>query len=92
LRQFRLPWHVTRVGSRVEYLYRPTPARNGSEAAAARNDEIEALIHLYFLNRAILLTPFHNMTLVSACTTEEDIASFDAVFSELLTELTRGAD
>jgi glutamate-1-semialdehyde 2,1-aminomutase len=90
LREFRLPWHVTRVGSRVEYLYRPTPPRNGSEAAAARNDEIEALIHLYFLNRTILLTPFHNMTLISACTTEEDIASFDAVFTELLTELTRG--
>jgi glutamate-1-semialdehyde 2,1-aminomutase len=90
LREFRLPWHVTRVGSRVEYLYRPTPPRNGSEAAAARNDEIEALIHLYFLNRAILLTPFHNMTLVSPCTTEDDIDRFDAVFAELLTELTGG--
>lgn len=88
LREFGLPWHVTRIGARVEYLYRPTPPRNGSEAAAARNDEIEALIHLYFLNRGILLTPFHNMTLISPFTTHADITDFDVVFVKLLRELT----
>jgi glutamate-1-semialdehyde 2,1-aminomutase len=87
LREFALPWHVSRVGSRVEYLYRPTPPRNGGEAAAARNDEIGALIHLYFLNCGILLTPFHNMTLISAYTTDEDIVRFGTVFVTLLAEL-----
>ena len=88
--EFRLGWHVTRIGSRVEYLYRPTPPLNGSEAAAARNDEIEMLIHLYFLNRGILLTPFHNMALISPCSSEPDIDRFDEVFGELLAELTGG--
>ncbi len=29
-----LPWHVVRLGCRVEYLFRPERARNGAEAAA----------------------------------------------------------
>ena len=29
-----LPWHVTRLGCRVEYLFRPERPRTGSEAAA----------------------------------------------------------
>src|SRR6266852_1417011 len=30
-----LPWHVTRLGCRAEYLFHPHPPRNGGEAAAA---------------------------------------------------------
>ena len=56
---------MTRLGCRVEYLFRAERPRTGSEAAAGGNDALDRLIHLYALNRGILLTPFHNMALMS---------------------------
>lgn len=85
-----LPWHVSRMGCRVEYLYMPDVPRNGGEAAMARNDDIELLSHLYFANRGILLTPFHNMALISPATTIEDVRAHGAVFDEMLTAFTAG--
>jgi glutamate-1-semialdehyde 2,1-aminomutase len=82
-----LPWHVSRIGARVEYLYRPTVPDNGGEAAAARDDRIEALIHLYFLNRGILLTPFHNVAVISPFVTSADLDRYDDVFDALITGL-----
>ncbi|MEQ9394385.1 aspartate aminotransferase family protein [Haliea sp.] len=83
----KLPWHVLRFGARVEYLYRPDPPRNGSEAAAARDDHIEEFIHLHALNRGVLLTPFHNMALVSPATSEADIDRYLEVFGACIEEL-----
>jgi glutamate-1-semialdehyde 2,1-aminomutase len=88
LQQYSLPWHVSRMGARVEYLYAPAVPKNGGEAARARSDDIELLSHLYFANRHILLTPFHNMALISPSTTEADVAGYDRVFSEMLAEFT----
>src|SRR5438445_2185197 len=82
-----LPWHVTRLGCRVEYLFSSERPRNGSEAAAAGDPELDRLIHLYALNRGILLTPFHNMALMSPATTEEDVDAHTAVFDEAAREL-----
>jgi glutamate-1-semialdehyde 2,1-aminomutase len=82
-----LPWHVTRLGCRVEYLFRPERPRNGSEAAAGGDAELDRLIHLYALNRGILLTPFHNMALMSPATTEADVDLHSAVFDEAAREL-----
>jgi glutamate-1-semialdehyde 2,1-aminomutase len=82
-----LPWHVTRLGCRVEYLFRPERPRNGSEAAAGGDPELDRLIHLYALNRGILLTPFHNMALMSPATTEADVDVHTAVFDEAAREL-----
>jgi glutamate-1-semialdehyde 2,1-aminomutase len=82
-----LPWHVTRLGCRVEYLFRPERPRNGSEAAAGGNALLDRLIHLYALNRGILLTPFHNMALMSPATTEADVDRHTEVFNEAATEL-----
>jgi glutamate-1-semialdehyde 2,1-aminomutase len=82
-----LPWHVTRLGCRVEYLFRPERPRTGSEAAAGGNALLDRLIHLYALNRGILLTPFHNMALMSPATTEEDVDRHTAVFDEAASEL-----
>ena len=53
-----LPWSVTRLGCRVEYMFRRTPPRTGAEAAAALDPELDALLHLYMLNRGVLMTPF----------------------------------
>ena len=58
-----LPWHVTRLGCRVEYLFRPERPVTGSDAAAGGDHLLDRLIHLYALNRGVLLTPFHNMAL-----------------------------
>jgi glutamate-1-semialdehyde 2,1-aminomutase len=82
-----LPWHVTRLGCRVEYLFRPDPPRTGSEAAAGGNAELDRLIHLYLLNRGILMTPFHNMALMSPATTEADVDVHTAAFDEAATEI-----
>ena len=86
-----LPWHVTRLGCRVEYLFRPDRPRTGSEAAAGGDAELDRLIHLFALNRGILLTPFHNMALMSPATTEADVDLHSAVFNDAAKELTERA-
>jgi len=82
-----LPWHVTRLGCRVEYLFRPERPRTGSDAAAGADAELDRFIHLYALNRGILLTPFHNMALMSPATTEADVDLHTEVFAEAAAEL-----
>ncbi len=82
-----LPFHVTRLGCRVEYLFRPDRARNGTEAAAGQDGELDLLIHLYLLNRGILMTPFHNMALMSPATTAEDVDRHTEVFAQAADEL-----
>jgi glutamate-1-semialdehyde 2,1-aminomutase len=82
-----MPWHVTRLGCRAEYLFGPNRPRNGAEAHAAGNFELERYMHLYALNRGILLTPFHNMALMSPATTEADVDRHTEVFREAVLEL-----
>jgi glutamate-1-semialdehyde 2,1-aminomutase len=83
-----LPWHVVRLGCRVEYLFRAEPARTGAEAAAGGDADLDRFIHLYALNRGILLTPFHNMALMSPATTAADVDRHTEVFDEAADELT----
>ncbi len=83
-----LPWSVTRLGCRAEYMFRPTPPRTGGEAAAALDEELDALLHLYMLNRGILLTPFHMMALMSPATTEAHVDRHSEAFAEAAAELT----
>jgi glutamate-1-semialdehyde 2,1-aminomutase len=82
-----LPWEVQRLGCRAEYWFTPTPPRDGGEAAAADDHELARFTHLYALNRGILLTPFHNMALMSPATTEEDVDAHSRVFDEMCGEL-----
>jgi glutamate-1-semialdehyde 2,1-aminomutase len=88
INEYDLPWHVTRLGCRVEYLFRPERPVTGSDAAAGGNHLLDRLIHLYALNRGILLTPFHNMALISPATTQEDVDRHTEVFGEIAAELT----
>jgi glutamate-1-semialdehyde 2,1-aminomutase len=81
------PWHVTRLGCRAEYLFSARPPRNGAEAAAAGDAAIDELIHLAMLNRGVLLTPFHNMALMSPVTTPEQIDRHTVAFDEIVAEL-----
>ncbi|WP_321846696.1 aspartate aminotransferase family protein [Paraburkholderia bannensis] len=82
-----LPWCVTRVGARSEFQFCATPPRNGSEARAAMDDELEHIIHLYLLNRGVLITPFHNMMLVCPETNEADVDRLLEAFDDCLTQL-----
>jgi glutamate-1-semialdehyde 2,1-aminomutase len=87
LREKEVPWSISRLGCRAEYLFRPTAPRNGSEAAAAADFELDRFLHLYNMNRGILMTPFHNMALMSPATTEVDVDTHTRVFREAVGEL-----
>jgi len=81
-----LPWHVQRLGCRAEYWFCPPP-RNGADAAAAVDEDLEAFLHLWSLNRGVLLTPFHNMALFSPHHSEADVDRHTEVFGEALAAL-----
>ncbi len=83
----KLPWHVVRLGARVEYGFGATPPKNGREAKDIEDPELDKLLHLYALNRGILLTPFHNMMLISPYLTAKDVDLHTNVFSECVEEL-----
>jgi glutamate-1-semialdehyde 2,1-aminomutase len=80
-----LPWHVQQLGARAEYWFCPPP-HDGAAAAAAVDHELDAFMHLYAINRGILLTPFHNMALMSPHHTEADVDHHTEVFGEGLAE------
>jgi glutamate-1-semialdehyde 2,1-aminomutase len=81
------PWHVVRVGARVEFICAPGPLRNGAEAAFAHQPEVEAAIHTGLINRGSLIAPFHNMMLVSPATRKAQIDRLVANFDTILTDL-----
>ncbi len=84
---YGLPWNVTRLGCRAEYLFSSHSPHNGSEAHDAMDFELERFMHLFAMNRGILLTPFHNMALMSPATTKDHVDRHTKVFREALTVL-----
>jgi glutamate-1-semialdehyde aminotransferase len=85
-----VPWHVTTLGCRAEYAFSPTQPRDGADAARSDDFELQQYLHLFALNRGILLTPFHNMALMCPATTADDVDHHTAVFEECLAELFAG--
>ena len=77
-----MPWHVTRLGARAEYHFLATPPRDGAEQAAHTDHELELYLHLAVMNRGVLMTPFHNMALMSPATVEADVDRHTAAFDE----------
>jgi glutamate-1-semialdehyde 2,1-aminomutase len=88
--QYHLPWSLSQLGARAEYRFANPAPRNGTESAASADAELEDLIHLYLLNRGILLTPFHNMALMSPVTTTADVDLHHGVFGSVIGELLGG--
>ena len=87
INEFNLPWHVNRLGARGEYLFQRSAPRTGGEAARAGDFELEQYIHLRLLNDGILLTPFHNMALMSPYTSKSDVEAHTAAFRAMCQEL-----
>jgi glutamate-1-semialdehyde 2,1-aminomutase len=85
--EFSLPWSVQRLGNRTEYWFRREPARNGGEAAAAIDPELDRFMHLWALNRGILMTPFHNMALIAADCSAAEIDYHTRIFREAVAAL-----
>lgn len=82
-----LPWHVARVGARVEFICAPGPLGNGGEAEAAHAPALEAAIHVALVNRGCLIAPFHNMMLVSPATKASQVDRLVRAFDEVAGEL-----
>ena len=82
-----LAWSVTELGARCEFQFCATPPKTGAEAEAAFHDDLQMALHLYLINRGILITPFHNMTLCCPHTTESDVDRLISTLDNALTEL-----
>ncbi len=82
-----LPWSVSRLGARVEYRFCKPAPRNGGESAAANNEPLEDYLHTYLANHGVLLTPFHNMALMSPATSTADVDRHTEVFAAAVAEL-----
>ena len=82
-----MPWTNVSLGARCEYRFAPEPPRTGAESAAADDPELEEYLHLYLMNRGVLITPFHNMALMCPATTEEQVDRHTDVFGAAVAEL-----
>jgi glutamate-1-semialdehyde 2,1-aminomutase len=82
-----LGWHVTQLGCRAEYRFQPGPPRTGTQANAAADPALERYFHLHAMNRGVLITPFHNMALMSPVTRPADVDRHTEVFSEAVSDL-----
>ena len=87
IKDFELPWYCSRLGARGEYLFQATAPRTGKEASDAGDFELEQYIHLRMLNDGFLITPFHNMALVSPETTQGDIDAHTQAFRAMCKDL-----
>jgi len=85
--EYALGWSVAQVGARVEYRFATPAPRTGTASAACADPELEDFLHVYLLNRGILLTPFHNMALMCPQTTVDDVARHHDVFASALGDL-----
>jgi glutamate-1-semialdehyde 2,1-aminomutase len=83
----RVPWHVTRLGARAEYHFVARPPRDGAEQAAHADPLLEKYLHLAAMNRRVLMTPFHNMALMSPATSAADVDRHTEAFAEAVDTL-----
>ena len=85
--KYDLPWHVTRVGARVEFMCCEAPPRNGTEASKVIHQPIDAAVHHYLLNRGVVITPFHNMMLICPATLEKNVSTLINELDHCISEL-----
>jgi glutamate-1-semialdehyde 2,1-aminomutase len=86
-----LAWSIVALGARAEYRFANPPPRTGAESAAAGDAELDDYLHLALLNRGVLITPFHNMALMSPATTEAEVDRHTTAFAEAVAALPQAA-
>lgn len=82
IRERALPWHVSRVGMRVEVGFCATAPRNGAESEAGHPPLLGDALRLFLLNRGVLVTPFHLMMLISPVTDAAQVDRLLALWRE----------
>ncbi len=85
--EFGAPWQVSQLGCRAEYSFRASAPKTGKEAAEADDFELQQYLHLHAINRGVLMTPFHNMALMSPAHTLEDVKRHTEHFREAVSAL-----
>jgi glutamate-1-semialdehyde aminotransferase len=85
--RYQAPWQVSQLGCRAEYSFLPQAPLTGREAADADDFELQQYLHLHALNRGVLMTPFHNMALMSPAHTAADVAAHTAHFEAAVASL-----
>jgi glutamate-1-semialdehyde 2,1-aminomutase len=87
LARYGAPWVIVQLGARAEYRFCSLEPRTGNQSAAAHDGELDEYMHLYTINRDILMTPFHNMALTCPETSVADVDRHTEVFGEAVEEL-----
>ena len=87
--KYNLPWHVLRVGARVEFMCTPNHPRNGTEAARVIHQPVDIAIHHFLLNRGVVITPFHNMMLICPATRDHHVDQLINTLDQCAAELLR---
>lgn len=82
-----LPWSISQLGARCEYRFANPAPVNGGESAKSADPLLEDFLHLYGVNRGVLLTPFHNMALMCPATTPAQVERHQVVFDEAVATL-----
>jgi glutamate-1-semialdehyde 2,1-aminomutase len=82
-----VPWSVSQLGARSEYRFASPAPHDGSSSAAAGDEELDEYLHLYLVNRGVLITPFHNMALMCPVTSRDDVQVHTELFGAAVDEL-----
>ncbi len=82
--KYDIPWSIAQLGARAEYRFIKPAPKNGGESAKAGNDMLDEFMHLFMVNRGIVMTPFHNMALMCPHSVEEDVTKHTKVFEDAM--------
>ena len=85
--KFQLPWSINQLGTRAEYRFAKPYPKTGTAAHDCADQLLEDFLHLYLVNRGVLLTPFHNMVLMCPATTKADVDRHQEVFEAAISQL-----
>lgn len=85
--RYQLPWFVAHMGARMETMYAPDEPHNASDVKRGRDGTLESLLHVYFMNRGVLITPFHSMVLMCPASTQADCERYLSVLEQFCTDL-----
>ena len=83
----KIDWSISQLGARAEYRFANPAPINGSDSADASDDELDEYMHLFTINRDILMTPFHNMALMCPVTKESDVDRHTEIFREAVNSI-----